>query len=303
MSTKFQKAIIVICTLIVMILILEFFLRYLSANVQKKTTYEINELGFRGPAYSKKKTDEVYRIIAVGDSFTYGAAAPYEATYTHQLEALLNDRNATEFKYEVLNLGYPGYDPTQEMEILIKSGFDLEPDLVIIGYNLNDISDITPTAEQNENAFLMFLIRRSHLFRMSYFTIRRWLNPSYAGIIGRSDNINEMYQEDNPNWIKCQKIIKQMVQLIKDHNAEIIIIILPHIRPFGDKYPFQPAVYKVESFCKENNIPVVNILPLLKGIDPVTLRAHKLDAHPNEKYYSIAAEALKEYLIEKQYVR
>ena len=302
MKDKLFKLALVIGSLVLVGLLLESLLKHLTPR-DENIVKELNELGYRGPLPPKLKGKNTYRIVAVGDSFTFGSVVPYEATYPFQLEALLNDVPTSTLKYEVINFGYPGYDPIKEAAILEKAGFDFQPDLVIIGYNLNDVSDITPPSSDDENSILMKLMRRSRLFMNGYFAIRRWLDPSYAGIIGRSGNINDMYREDNPHWIKCQQILLDLIQRVEKRDAKAVILILPHLRPFGDEYPFRYAIQQVEKFCRLNRIPVVNILPLLDGRDPVTLQAHRLDAHPNGEYYRIVATALKDHILDRHPLR
>ena len=296
MRDKLINLALVVGTFLLMGVISESLLTYLTPR-DENIVREINDLGYRGPLPPREKTENVFRIIVVGDSFTFGSVVPYEATYPFQLEELLNETGGKSLKYEVINLGYPAYDPVKELAVLEKVGFDYQPDLVIIGYNLNDVSDITPPSPEEKNSLLMKLMKRSRLFLNGYFAIRRWLDPSYAGIIGRSGDINDMYKDDNPNWIKCRQVLMSLIQKVQDHHASSVVVILPHLRPFGDRYPFQKAVNQVQKFCRESQIPVVNILPLLHDENPKELQAHRLDAHPNKRYYQIVANALNNYIV------
>jgi lysophospholipase L1-like esterase len=95
---------------------------------------QINSHGFRDREYSLTPPDGVFRIIVLGDSITFGNHMPASATFTEQLEARLADRNV-----EVLNFGVGGYDTLNEAALLEEQGVDFEPDLVIIGYCINDV--------------------------------------------------------------------------------------------------------------------------------------------------------------------
>ena len=52
--------------------------------------YEFNGHGLRGPPFDQEPAPGSSRILALGDSFTFGQGIPWEETYTHQLEQILN---------------------------------------------------------------------------------------------------------------------------------------------------------------------------------------------------------------------
>ena len=66
----------------------------------------INSLGFRGHEIERKKSKDRFRIVVIGDSFTFGLGVGDFLTYSAQLEKILNVADKNQFK--VLNLGVPG---------------------------------------------------------------------------------------------------------------------------------------------------------------------------------------------------
>lgn len=67
--------------------------------------------------YEFEKPSDVYRIIALGDSFTYGHFVNTEENWTEILEDLLNaepELLCGAKKIEVINLGMPGHDRKKE---------------------------------------------------------------------------------------------------------------------------------------------------------------------------------------------
>jgi hypothetical protein len=110
----------------------------------------INSAGFRDREYAMAKTDGLFRIIAIGDSVTYGIPAPgaSDKSWPKQLERLLNARSTPAApRFEVLNLGVIGYNITQVAERLRVLGMDYEPNLVIYGYVLNDPQSFSVEAQ------------------------------------------------------------------------------------------------------------------------------------------------------------
>lgn len=108
------------------------------------TNIKINSYGFRDHEYSLAKQSSTIRIVAIGDSITFGNFLPLSQTFSKQLERLFAPNEAT---VEVLNLGLGGYNTLQEASTLEHLGLQFEPDLVIVGYCINDIFPSSPNFE------------------------------------------------------------------------------------------------------------------------------------------------------------
>lgn len=102
--------------------------------------YEINAAGFRGASYPRSKAAEVFRIVLVGDSVSFGYGVALEETFADQLEARLRSGFATP-RFEVLNLGVSGYNPYTESELVRGVGLAYHPDLVLVQFCINDLND------------------------------------------------------------------------------------------------------------------------------------------------------------------
>jgi len=100
------------------------------------TQIHINHAGFRGREYALSKPATTYRVLVIGDSIAFGNNLPEGKNYPALLEALLSNSSRT---VEVLNLALGGYDTLQEVATLEDLGLPFAPDLVILGYCLNDI--------------------------------------------------------------------------------------------------------------------------------------------------------------------
>jgi hypothetical protein len=84
--------------------------------------------------YEVQKKQKVFRIITLGDSFTWGAYVSTEDNWTELLEDRLNkDAICSQVKkYEVINLGVDGYDSAYEVERYKIRGMKYTPDLLIM---------------------------------------------------------------------------------------------------------------------------------------------------------------------------
>jgi lysophospholipase L1-like esterase len=96
----------------------------------------INSFGFRGKNYSEKKENNTLRIIAVGDSVTFGWGLNDNETFPYFLEKRLN--KVCTKNVEVLNFGLPGLSAEEEFDFFKNNGIKLNPDVVIITFVGND---------------------------------------------------------------------------------------------------------------------------------------------------------------------
>jgi len=106
---------------------------------------QTNSVGLRN---TQEPDDSRFRILAVGDSLTFGPFVPNEDTWPAWLESILNAQLFPSTSVQVLNAGVSGYTIEDELAYLREKGLGLEPDLVILAVFPNDISDLMP--EQRE---------------------------------------------------------------------------------------------------------------------------------------------------------
>ena len=82
------------------------------------------------------------RVLALGDSFTFGYGVQAEEAWPARLQEELRRRGMT--RAEVINAGIPAYAPDQELDLLRELLPRWRPDLVILAlYVGNDVAEVT----------------------------------------------------------------------------------------------------------------------------------------------------------------
>jgi hypothetical protein len=94
-------------------------------------TYSNNSLGFRGSReYGPKKPGE-FRLLLLGDSFTYGLGVNDHQTYGYHLQQSLRRHHLNAV---VINAGNPGHGTEYALKLFQTVGAGLRPDVTVLGF-------------------------------------------------------------------------------------------------------------------------------------------------------------------------
>jgi len=105
-----------------------------------------NQFGFNAKDYPLQRRADIFRILVVGDSFSW--AGGREGNYTALLERKF-DEHCGVHKIDVINAGYPMTHTGEQLAMLKKYGLQYNPDLVILGFFAgNDFVDADPNRKR-----------------------------------------------------------------------------------------------------------------------------------------------------------
>jgi hypothetical protein len=110
-----------------------------------KVVYRINADSLNEEKnYSVDKSPYIFRIIALGDSYTFGIGVPTPKNWVKILERMLNQsyRSQKYKKFEVINLGVDGYDIEYSVERFRLRGIKYNPDLILWFLNDSDFPQV-----------------------------------------------------------------------------------------------------------------------------------------------------------------
>ena len=97
----------------------------------------INSEGFRGVEFSPSKPNDIFRIVMVGGSTTFGSGVFDDETIPFQLEQKLENRNS-QFNVEIINAGIGGAWSKTESDLIKNKIIDYNPNLIIVYDGAND---------------------------------------------------------------------------------------------------------------------------------------------------------------------
>ncbi len=253
-----------------------------------------NSLGMRGGEPAAADTRGLQRILALGDSFTFGFGIAEDQTYPRVLENLLNAASpGGEGRFEVLNLGVVGYTTRDEAAVLRTKGLPLNPRVVIIGYVLND-PEIDPRQSLHKYFDPPVWWRHFHVLRLFHlgwnrFRIWRW---------GDGDYLRYLHAPDRGKWRSVVEAFDAIARMTRRRDVRVVVAIFPLIpRREWRGYPYADLHRQVAGAARAKGFEVVDLLEVLSRHDPRDLRLTKEDDHPSRLGHRLVAEALRDRLL------
>jgi lysophospholipase L1-like esterase len=257
-----------------------------------------NAQGYRDLERRPAKTLGTRRVVALGDSFSWGTRVEFDDAWPQRLERGLTRQRGE--RWEVVNLSRPGMNTVEQAEQLAREGLAYDPDLVVLGYCLNDSED-DAAAEvrrardweeqaRERRARGRRLVDRSALHRLMSGRLRALRENRLRIAAYRSQ-----YAPDYPGWIAGQKALGRMAELCKEKKIPLVVMIFPLFgNPLDEAYPFPETHAAVARAVAETGwARSLDLLPSYRGLDWRNLVVDgPNDEHPNEIAHRIAAQAL-----------
>ena len=114
-----------------------------SKSMKLQNTFvKINSLGFRDREYTIPKPANVYRVLVLGSSITFGWGVDEDKTYVRQIEKQLEGKTG-DHKIELINAAVGNYNTVREVASFFEKCLVLEPDMVILSFFINDPEILT----------------------------------------------------------------------------------------------------------------------------------------------------------------
>lgn len=288
---------------------------------------EINAHGYRGKMSSTGKFNG-FRIIALGDSITFGNMLPVEDSYSYQLNKLLNKSIP---RYDVINFGVGGYDILQDVSLLEHRGLIYKPDLAVIGFCLNDIGIASPNLEyiirsQRYQSSLIFHLRVAQFIadKIDRIRISNWMQEKNEPEVFRNDyktriarigedehTLRELMQtlpKGYPSdWYRDEYRIgrlrysfERLSDLAKRENFSVVVVIFPFLAGDSTDYPYEIPHKIITMEAKRVGFDVQEVVHEFMDIGMNNLKISKNDlVHPNKFGHKIVAEKLGDYIHNK----
>jgi len=273
--------------------------------------HDTNSLGFRGKDFSVHKPTDTFRLVFLGDSFTFGEGVWFRDTYSEQVSAVLNEKlQGKAISFESLNFGVGGYNTSQSLRLFRRIAMKYNPDMVILGYSLNDAEPTLFTKPEgagqhvrrprerfvpeglSENLPPQGLLYKLRTNRLIWKLINNRKRVSQT-----VDYYRLLYSPENEAWKETREALRDISRLCKEMEIPIYVLCFPVLYQLSDDYPFADVHAMIGETVETSGAVFLDLLPYVKGLKSIDLWVHPTDQHPNEKTHMIAAMALAEQIL------
>jgi lysophospholipase L1-like esterase len=283
---------------------------------------DINSLGLRGPEIPQPALDDEVRVLFVGDSVTFAGEVPYEAAFPAKVEDALRrsgDRRLAGVR--TLNGGVPGYSPFNELYWLREHGPSLHPDAIVIQFCLNDVvdplpqwnlslgyalpADVVPAEAIPNPAAHRRLLWRHALRRFRIVTrlesmlarrttVRGW--PAYV-TAEQSVSIEVYSDRRSPEVRWLRRTYMDLIAEARRNAPNVLVLFVPLAYQLSPGYPVQSPQDVLVSIARDNDVPLLDLTPVLRPLGPVrSFRPGTPGApdiwHLSEEGHAAAAQAI-----------
>lgn len=285
------------------------------------TWYEINSKGMRGPDWTPTFAPQEYRVLALGDSCTFGKGVVESESWPRQLETLLRSGVEPGLDVHVANAGVNGYSGKQYLEVLRRYGKDLKPQLVLVGYNLNDFPNVVQAVDrqvfQGKDSLRAKVPSslRDNLGRLALF---RWLRATYyemnrerdwanAERLARESSGKETGPKNAQRFEAEKQRLADIVTESRALGANVAIFLMPYeSQVYLDAFDDTP-VQSLRDVCTSLGVTFVDLAEPFreaarKSDPPVRLFLRGDRYHPTAEGYRIVADAVIKVLREQAWL-
>ncbi|MDP6407770.1 MAG: SGNH/GDSL hydrolase family protein [Planctomycetota bacterium] len=277
-----------------------------------------NELGLRGPVWSAPRRSDERRIACLGDSFTFGwGEAADDETWPARLQELLTDRPGLT-TWTTMNFGVPGYNLWNSTRMYEHVARPFEPDLVLIGFFLNDVAPPDKGPRHTDRGLLYWAGRTALLQvfhaqlrgRISYFDNPDDAETKAARAIFREHQREILNDPDSevagPFWGRAMVELGELVDGVRADGCDLLLLCFPQRSQVvyvaraaaagGDSVgeallAMGAPQARLAGEAERLGVPYLDLLPAFARVGP-SAYGELESGHPSARGYSAAAEAI-----------
>ena len=253
-----------------------------------------NSLGMRDAEPLTRSTPGLFRILAIGDSVTFGYRVAEDQGFCSVLEHGLASEPPAARRFEVLDTGVSGYSSKDEAAAFEGKWLALEPDLVLLCYCMND-----PEFEARQPLQRFFVEPHwwQHSSLLRYLVQRR--EGRKVRELGGGNYFRYLHAPSEPSWKSVEAAFARIGERAREKHIRLVLAIFPMFSPDPWKdYPFREQHGQVAREGERDGFLVLDLLPRFEREEPKSLLIDLDDSHPNPGGHRIAAEEIERFIVE-----
>jgi len=246
-----------------------------------------------GP-FDPKRAD-IYRVMVVGDSFTYGTGIESRWTFPAQLQRLMG----TDYRIEFINLGVGGAQSEDVVQITRGWLPILKPDLVIYGICLNDFlpsgsGEYSRWSVPFPDTLKRVLVERTRVGRLVSDGYGKFLLS-----IGLSmDFVDDILKDYDNYQTRFGRDLVELQDVVKNAGLPPVVGMVLNNYP-EEKGRVRGLVEAAEHWMRVANFDLISTLEYNRRFAGSDFRVSPWDGHPNEEVNAIFAAMLGDRLLSR----
>jgi lysophospholipase L1-like esterase len=265
-------------------------------------SYEVhtNSLGLRGPEIARTPPPGRTRILALGDSMTFGYYLEEPETWPARLEARLRADGAD---VEVVNGGSGGWSIASETLFLLERAHALEPRHVVVAFCANDIADLEREAPVYEiakqaatsgggslrRALHTTAIHELHLRAAVAF--RHWRERRLGVEHEPLTSVDVPAERADALWREYAGWLDRLRGALDVRGASLTLVYLPDVYKLSRGLPADDEA-RLRALARERGLGFVSPLAAFEGRPEHELYHRPLDDHLNARGADLVARAV-----------
>lgn len=278
----------------------------------------ISSRGLRDREFAERAPAGTLRILALGDSWTFGVGVARDETWPKRLESILGQDRSV----EVLNTGVSGYETYHEAIRYRRGLSEFEHHVVIVG--IYPVNDVHPKHEKYER--LKWLHDFHPALHWLYTAPKRsYINQHYEAwrkarkrarrrerherlVVGEApderfpigDDWTADYRDGNSGWEMMKASLVDIGETARTHGATPVAVLFPDIEDLA----------RYEDYCHPRVAPLIEAAAREAGLEWVdlfeTFRPYRIESanaslrlsqgagrtHPNAVGYELIAHSV-----------
>lgn len=271
--------------------------------------YAINDRGLRDATRRPaKKPAGTFRILLLGDSFTFGQGVEYAESWPVAAERALARQGLG--RVDLVKAGRQGMDTRSELLLLRELAAEYEPDAVVVGFLINDLYTNLPIEAGSDEVWNR---SRSQLFQLKGSALKLHLptfvrrlavrtDESYVRLYLLTPRRGDFLQRPLPEKAETQleitkKLLRQFAATCGELGVPLYVLSIP--QQFQVLYrPEASSRIEVDLYDRElgrlaqaSGFTWIPTLEDFRRVPPATPLFHRLDGHLTAAGNAVVAEA------------
>jgi len=253
---------------------------------QRDIYLRTNSIGYRNPEIGEKRGT---RVLFLGDSITFADYVQEAETWVRLVEGRFRAQGR---EVETINAGVGAIGTRNELAILQETGLALEPDVVVVGFYLNDAFDSRGFQVLQVPAAL----RWSRLLRLLAFVVpsmvervdthteveerKRWAEevarrfpPGEGDPIRDRAAFNALLQKafrdwgsawSDPAWELLEPMLEDFARLAEVHDFELYFLCFPTRAQVQAEFECDEPQQRLAEVLGRLEVPLLDLLPPLR---------------------------------------